>query len=211
MMSTEAILNLTATNSVQRFPRLTEESGEGKAESALDKLSLAELVGRANEMLADDHTRRVKLGEVFFCVKHKVGHGHWRDFYEEKFGGSGRSFRTAQRYIKLWRKAEARARRDRLTLFKSGTSPDSREVDIATAEVQAEVGDAPKREPDYRLALCKLGAVRRAAVIRLWGSRYRASVEKKIIAVLDAALISFHFATKQALKAEDDDREVSGA
>jgi len=181
--------------------------GSDEAEDPLGKLSLAELMDRATPIVADHNKSRLELGHIFFWTKFRAGHGNWQDLYEKTFGGSSLSFRSAQRYIKLWKKAQARAKHDRLSQFTPGTSPESEERAAVTAEVVAEIGnDPPKPEAAYRLAL-GLSPFRRAATIRLWASPRRRRAEKQVIACLDAILIEAGLLTEDELKREAANQE----
>lgn len=189
-MGKEAIVEWTERNPTQRvdvvlrFPRLAENDEEKL------KAERAELETEAFAIIANFRKLRVELGRVFIRIKATLKHGQWQRYYAKTFGTSSVPLRSAERYMKRARKADALSKNDRLTVFKPGTTPEARERQSATVEAQAEIGDVPKPEPVYRLAL-HLSADKRDATIRLWQSPHRRRAERKIVAVLDQLLIKF--------------------
>jgi len=186
----------------QRFPRLKNTDDK-------DPASLAELVHRARVMMMGNfQTIRFEMGRLFCRIKHKLQKKglRWKAFYMKKFNASIVSYRTACRFMERWRRAQERETGDRLSL-KPGTSRQFEAIDAVTREVQREVradhDDAPKPESDYRLSIRRPGAVRRAAVSRMWQSKHRDPVEKNVVAVLDEGLTKYKFATKNELRAEE--------
>jgi hypothetical protein len=159
---------------MRRFPRLAE-SAEDKS-----KAERAALEAETFEMLGNYQKMKVELGRMFVRLKATLKHGEWEHYYVKTFGTSGVSFRSAERYMERATKAKI----DSLTVFKPGMGPAAQETHAATLEAQAEIGDAPKADPVYRLPL-HLSADQRDATIRLWKSTHRRRAERKIVAVLD--------------------------
>jgi len=131
---------------------------------------------------------KVELGRIFRRLKKNVGHGEFEDYYGRVFGESGVSLRTARRYMKLAKEAEARSKTVSLTVLKSGTDENAVTITNATRQAQEVVEQAQKPEPPYRLALRLLPAVR-DALIRYWASPHRSSTELKIVNLLVRDLV----------------------
>lgn len=199
----------------QRFPRLREDYPDapwtGSREEALAERAIWE--EKANELVVTLAEHRRQMGYAFLRVKGTCEYGGWREYYDETYA-SRVPYRSAARYMRMWRRAHARARSASLAILKPGTSPGAEEIGRVTREVEAkvhaEIGDDTPKEPDYRFPL-PLGPVRKAGVIQVLKSPDRRPAQKAVVASLDVFLIKNGFATKQALEAEGDDREVSEA
>jgi hypothetical protein len=190
---------------IARFPRLARNVEERL------KSDQAALETDAREVIADFPKLRVRLGRIFRRLKVIARNfGNWGTYYHQTFGTSGVSFRSAERYMALARKADANSENDRLTILKPGNSPAAQEIETATTEAQSENGGAPKPEAVYRLAL-GLSPFRRAATIRLWASPGRRRAEKKVIACLDVLLVEAGLLTEGELdrEAANQEREKS--
>jgi hypothetical protein len=176
-----------------RFPRLGESTlGASQPESAEDKLNAerAGLEAEAFAIIGNFRKMRLELGRIFIRLKNTRKHGDWERYYERTFGNSKVSFRSAERYMVRAKKADADSKIDSLTIFQPGMDAQAREIRNTTEKAQAEIGDAPKPELVYRLAL-HLSAEQRDATIRLWKSPRRRRAEKEIIGVLNQLLIKF--------------------
>jgi hypothetical protein len=167
-----------------RFPRRA-----GSAEDQLNSERDA-LVTEARFVIADFRKLKVRFGGICLRIKATLKHGEWGPFFQETFGYSKISFRSAERYMALARNADADAKSDSLTVLKAGKGAAAREIEVATEEVQGEGGVAPKPDPVYRLAL-HLSPEQRDATIRLWKSPRRRRAEREIVAVLDRLLVKF--------------------
>lgn len=170
------------TSSVRRFPRLRNRDR---------KILRAQLEKLAFKMIVDFRKLRVDLGRLFLRIKETLDHGEWEGYYAKTFA-SGLSLRTAQRCMLRATKADAATTNDNLTFFKAGTSPQAQEVQVTTAEAQAEIGTAPQPPPVHQLPL-HLRAEESAGVNKLWRSSHRRFAERQVIAVLHRLLVKFGF------------------
>jgi hypothetical protein len=141
--------------------------------------------------------KQLELGEILIQLKATCKHGEWEKYYEETFGQSCVSFRTAERYMKL----AAKTKSDRLSVLKPGMDQHAVNIQNATKIARAETGvsDEQKLVPVYRLALHLTPTLREATVL-LWASPHRSSAEKEVVAVLERFLVKHGFISSESLK-----------
>ena len=105
----------------------------------------------------------------------------------------------------------AKTNSDSLSILKPGTDRHAVNIHNATKRARVETGISgdQKPEPVYRLAL-RLTTAQRDAAILLWGSSYRPTAEKEVVAVLERFFIKYVSIGPEALKSvkrEEDQRD----
>lgn len=160
-----------------------------------DNLTQAEqtaLEQEAYELIGCHRKVRIRLGQIFMRLKaqdkHQYGHGHWQTYYESRFGNSGLSLRTAERYMRLTRKTEADSKIVNMTILEPGSDKHAVTIENATNDAHIAVKQAVKPQHPYRLAL-RLTPTIVEALDRYWRSSNRTGTERKILMVLISDLI----------------------
>ncbi len=184
---------------VYRFPGRVAESEHDKF---LEER--AELETQALRAIASFRKTRLELGKIFNRLKATLKHGEWERYYEKTFGDSAVSFRSAERYMKL--AAQANADSDSLSILKPGMDQHAVSMRKATERAQVAVGDVPKQEQVYRLAI-HLSPDKRDATIRLWASPHRPSAERELVSVLERLHVKFGVVNADSLKAAETGRQ----
>jgi hypothetical protein len=184
---------------MRRFPRLPESASQSAFQKGTEDKFLAErarLEKQAFRAIGSLRKMRVELGQIFIQLKATIKYGDWGDYYEETFGGSSVSFRSAERYMKLATKGNS----DSLSILKPGMDQHAAEIHNATERARTETGvpDKPKPEEVYRLAL-HLSAAQREATILLWASPHRRNAEVELVTVLDSLHIKYGFVSTDTL------------
>ena len=187
---------------IRRFPRLAirripRRTAEDIAYHRRLRL-ITELEKEAIEWVGRGREANIELGRRFIRLKDLVGHGHFREYYERKFGKPHQiAFRTAQAYMQLARKTDEAKNADS-ALFPLALDAHAVAVREATERHRATVArtnesrseDAtPDRETNGRkqaherssMCTCRLSIRmsedQRARVFALLRSEHRAMVE----------------------------------
>lgn len=100
-------------------------------------------VARLNATIIRCWARRreinIELGHAFNELKRILGHGRWKRHFEETLAPQGISLRTAERYMKRAKKAEAQEESDNMSIFSPATDREAQHIRRATEKAQANV------------------------------------------------------------------------
>jgi len=144
---------------IRRFPRLPirrycRETAEDVAFFRTARL-IGELEVKAHEWLARGREANTEFGRILIRLKPLVGHGHFKEYYERKFGQPYHiKFRTAQTYMKMAREQD-KAKGAGLALFPPATDPHSVAIREAAERARQGVADAPQGSSSDSASNCK--------------------------------------------------------
>jgi len=124
----------------------------------------------------------IKIGHALIKLKHTLGYGKFQDHIKEVFAPIGLKLRTAQRYMRRAKRAEAEAENDKLSLSKSASDDGAKDVKRATKRA----GDS-----SYKLPLVSLNSQDRKAVEALQKTSNWAEAEESIAAEVRRQCIKF--------------------
>jgi hypothetical protein len=167
---------------------------------------ITEMEKAAIEWIGRGREANIELGRIFIRLKDLLkdieGHGHFRKYYERKFGQPyGIKFRTAQVYMQMAREADEAKSADP-ALFPPATDPQAVETREATARHRAAVARAKSassetassdaevnhrehaEDPEGSMSTCRLqirmSKESHASVLALWRSEHRALAESAV-------------------------------
>ena len=173
-------------------------SGRAESKFLTERARLEQQAHRIIRWLGSRPLRKqLELGLILIQLKDTCKHGEWEKYYEETFGQSCVSFRTAERYMKL----AAKTKSDRLSVLKPGMDQHAVNIQNTTKIARAETGVSDEQKPEqvYRLAL-RLTTTQRNATVSLWASPHRSSAEKEVVVVLERFLVKHGFISSDSLK-----------
>ncbi len=179
------------------------ESDEAATQSAKDVVAaeqiedrIAELDATAFRWLARRREANIEIGRAFNELKKILGHGQWQPHFDEKFA-KWIKLRTAERYMKRARKADADAKNDKLTIFKRASDEDAEEIRKATQQARAEMAAASVQKKEnkdsrhiYKLPL-RMTADEKQATQTLQTLPDWPRAEKEILALLRRLRIKY--------------------
>jgi hypothetical protein len=184
---------------IRRFPRLPirrycRETAEDVAFFRTARL-IGELEVKAHEWLARGREANTEFGRILIRLKPLVGHGHFKEYYERKFGQPYHiKFRTAQTYMKMAREQD-KAKGAGLALFPPATDPHSVAIREAAERARQGVADAPQGSSSDSAsndaeasanATCifrpyiRMTRGQRDMAVQLWKSEHRRSVDSDV-------------------------------
>ncbi len=176
----------------RRFPRLpirrfSRRTGEDVAFFRTARL-IGELEVKAHEWLARGREANTEFGRILIRLKPLVGHGHFKEYYERKFGQPYHiKFRTAQTYMKMAREQD-KAKCAGLALFPPATDPHAVAIREAAERARQGVADAAQDSSSGAASndansICifrpyiRMTREQRDRVAELWKSEHRHSVD----------------------------------
>jgi hypothetical protein len=183
---------------IQRNSRSAKlgDDGIGAAPAEKTEDRIAELDATIFKCWARRREQSVVAGRALIELKKLVGHGKWERHVEEKFDFD---LRTAERWMKRARKADAETKSDNLTTFSPATDREATQIKSATEEAEAKV-DAELRKNSslrkthvYRLPL-RLTADEAKTTDAIRRSAEWPQAEKRIVRLLRQLLVKYEAA-----------------
>jgi hypothetical protein len=98
---------------------------------------IAELDAQIFKSIADRRKASIEAGRAFNELRSILGHGKWLPHFQEVFGPTALKLRTAQRWMKRARKADADSKNDNVSHFKTATDPGAQEIKEAAEKSKA--------------------------------------------------------------------------
>ncbi len=133
------------------LPKQKKQSAVATATAERREDRVAELDAKVFHWMARGREANIEVGRALKELKKILGHGKWQRHIAETFAPCGITLRSAERYMKLAREADAASKNDKLSTFKPATDRAAKEIKNADERVQAEGGaastDKLKKEP----------------------------------------------------------------
>jgi hypothetical protein len=176
-----------AKQRILRFPRFSPEELNG----------LAGLENRATELIGRRRKVRIALGRIFRCIKKKVGHGYWESYFQAKFEDKI-GLRTVETYMRMAHPKKGSTQRADSknadsALFPLATDPEAAQRRKDREHAQAEVAEAAKKHPSFRV-IFRLNSLEDKHT----AERHRPVVEKKLNELLNNLCDKLRTVNKEA-------------
>lgn len=154
----------------------------------------SDLEERVDCLIARKQEWRIEMGRYLRrlkrIIRERFGHGQWEAYLQARFGNSGISARTARKYMRLAKVADAEAKTARCADLQPGADSQAQEVMEATAKAKKKLAEA--KQPDFRFPV-PLRPEEQKATRKLLASPHRGSAQIEAAAMIRRLNIRYGF------------------